>query len=127
MGGRHRQMARTAAALFGTASVVTLLSVVPPHQPQLDREGLVLVAAGAAVLAAVLLYAAKRHVEPQAPTARQHADYPAWPCAVSGARRGRAAPSPAPPPLTPGGGASSYSVGRRRGRSDNGSTRPLQG
>jgi hypothetical protein len=68
-GARHRQMARTAAALFSAASVVTLFSVVPPHQPQLDREGLVFVAAGAAVLAAVLLYAAKRRVEPQAPTA----------------------------------------------------------
>jgi hypothetical protein len=57
---RRRQMARTAAALFGAAAVVTALSVVLPHQPQLDLEGLVFVSAGAGLVAAVLLAAGDR-------------------------------------------------------------------
>jgi diguanylate cyclase (GGDEF)-like protein len=57
---RRRQMARTAAALFGAAAVVTALSLVLPHQPQLDVDGLVLVAAGAATVTAVLLISGER-------------------------------------------------------------------
>jgi diguanylate cyclase (GGDEF)-like protein len=57
---RRRQMARTAAALFGAAAVVTLLSVLLPHQPQLDAEGLVLVSGGAALVMAVLLIGGER-------------------------------------------------------------------
>ena len=53
-------MARTAAALFGAAGFVTLLSVLLPHQPQLDRGGLVFVTAGAGLVAAVLLLAGER-------------------------------------------------------------------
>jgi diguanylate cyclase (GGDEF)-like protein len=52
---RHRQMARTAAALFGAAALVTLLSVLLPHQPQLDLKGLVCVSAGAGLVATVLI------------------------------------------------------------------------
>jgi diguanylate cyclase (GGDEF)-like protein len=60
MDERVRQMARTAAALFGAAAVVTLLGVVLPHQPQLDAEGLVLVSAGSGLLAAILVVAGDR-------------------------------------------------------------------
>jgi diguanylate cyclase (GGDEF)-like protein len=56
----RRQMARTAAALFGAAGAVTLLSILLPHQPELDAEGLVFVSAGAGILAAILLAAGER-------------------------------------------------------------------
>jgi hypothetical protein len=36
MENRHRHMVRTAAALFGPASVVTFISVLVPHQPQVE-------------------------------------------------------------------------------------------
>lgn len=61
---RHRQMVRTAALLFGVASVVTFISVLAPHQPQVETGKLAFVAAGAALVSAVLL------------TAGQH--FPAW-------------------------------------------------
>jgi diguanylate cyclase (GGDEF)-like protein len=57
---KHRQMVRTAAALFGAASVITFISVVAPHQPQLEAGNLTFVAGGAAVVAAVLLLAGER-------------------------------------------------------------------
>ena len=57
---RRRQMARTAAALFGAAGVITLLSIFLPHQPQLDTEGLVLVSLGAGIVTAILLVGGER-------------------------------------------------------------------
>jgi diguanylate cyclase (GGDEF)-like protein len=57
---RHRQMVRTAAALFGAASVVTFISIVAPHQPQLEAGNLTFVATGAALLTAFLLLAGER-------------------------------------------------------------------
>jgi diguanylate cyclase (GGDEF)-like protein len=66
--GRRRQMARTAAALFGAATVVTLLSIVLPHQPQLEIDGLVFVSGAAAAGTLVLLLWGER--------------LPAWTCHV---------------------------------------------
>ena len=57
---RRRQMARTAAALFGAAGLITLLSIFLPHQPGLETEGLAFVSIGAAVLTAVLLAGGER-------------------------------------------------------------------
>jgi diguanylate cyclase (GGDEF)-like protein len=57
---RHRQMVRTAAALFGVASAITFISVVAPHQPQVETRSLAFVGVGAAVVAAVLLLAGER-------------------------------------------------------------------
>jgi diguanylate cyclase (GGDEF)-like protein len=57
---RRRQMARTAAALFGAAGVITLLSIFLPHQPQLETEGLACVSIGAAVVTAILLVGGER-------------------------------------------------------------------
>lgn len=57
---RRRQTVRTAAALFGAASLITFLSVVAPHQPQLETGSLVFVAIGAGVLAAFLVAAGER-------------------------------------------------------------------
>jgi diguanylate cyclase (GGDEF)-like protein len=57
---RSRQMARTAAALFGAAGLITLLSIFLPHQPQLEREGLAFVSVFAAVLTAVLMIGGER-------------------------------------------------------------------
>ena len=57
---RRRQMARTAAALFGAAGLITLLSIFLPHQPQLETEGLAFVSIGAAVLTGVLLVGGER-------------------------------------------------------------------
>ena len=57
---RLRQMARTAAALFGAAGLVTLLGVLLPHQPQIDLQGLVFVSAGSGLVAIVLLAAGER-------------------------------------------------------------------
>jgi len=53
-------MSRIAAALFGGAGLITLLSVLLPHQPQLETDGLVLVSLGAAVVTAVLLAGGER-------------------------------------------------------------------
>jgi diguanylate cyclase (GGDEF)-like protein len=57
---RRRQMARTAAALFGAAGLITLLSLFLPHQPELETEGLACVSIGAAVLTGVLLAGGER-------------------------------------------------------------------
>jgi diguanylate cyclase (GGDEF)-like protein len=57
---RRRQMARTAAALFGAAGLITLLSIFLPHQPQLDTEGLAFVSIGAAAVTTVLLIGGER-------------------------------------------------------------------
>jgi diguanylate cyclase (GGDEF)-like protein len=57
---RHRQMVRVAAALFGAASAITAVSIVAPHQPQLETEGLAFVVAGAALLTALLLTVGER-------------------------------------------------------------------
>jgi diguanylate cyclase (GGDEF)-like protein len=71
---RHRQMVRTAAALFGVASLITFISVFAPHQPELEAGNLMVVAAGAAVVTAVLLLFGERlpgwtvHVWPAAGT-----------------------------------------------------------
>jgi diguanylate cyclase (GGDEF)-like protein len=51
---RRRQMAHSAAALYGAASVVTVLGLVLPHQPQVDTTGLAAVAAVAGLIAVVL-------------------------------------------------------------------------
>jgi diguanylate cyclase (GGDEF)-like protein len=53
-------MLRAGAVLFGAAAVITLLSVLLPHQPQLDERGLLLVAAGAGAVAVLLLAAGER-------------------------------------------------------------------
>jgi diguanylate cyclase (GGDEF)-like protein len=60
MAERHRQRVRTAAALFGAASLVTFISVLAPHQPQVETGNLTFVAAGAAVVTAILLGAGER-------------------------------------------------------------------
>jgi diguanylate cyclase (GGDEF)-like protein len=51
---RRRQMAQSAAALFGAASIITVLGLVLPHQPQVETTGLAVVAAVGGLLAAVL-------------------------------------------------------------------------
>ncbi len=53
-------MTRTAAALFGAASVITLLSVILPHQPQLETGGLIFVSGCSAIVTAVLLIGGER-------------------------------------------------------------------
>jgi diguanylate cyclase (GGDEF)-like protein len=65
---RRAQMARTAAALFGAAAIVTLLSIVLPHQPQVEVDGLVFVSGAAAAGAIVLVLGGER--------------LPAWTCHV---------------------------------------------
>jgi diguanylate cyclase (GGDEF)-like protein len=57
---RHRQIIRTAAALFGAASVITLISIFAPHQPQHETEGPAFVAAGSVLVTAVLLLGGER-------------------------------------------------------------------
>jgi diguanylate cyclase (GGDEF)-like protein len=57
---RHRQMVRVAAALFGAASAISAISIVAPHQPQLETEGLAFVVAGGALLTAILLTVGER-------------------------------------------------------------------
>jgi len=52
---RRRQMFRIAALLFGVGSAISAVSIVAPHQPQLETEGLAFVAAGAALVTAILL------------------------------------------------------------------------
>jgi uncharacterized membrane protein len=53
-------MIRTAAALFGAASVITLISIFAPHQPQLETEGLAFVAAGTVFVSFGLLFNGER-------------------------------------------------------------------
>jgi diguanylate cyclase (GGDEF)-like protein len=57
---RRREMARSAAALFAAAALVTGLGLLLPHVPQVDEAGLVGVSAGAALLAVTLLVARER-------------------------------------------------------------------
>jgi diguanylate cyclase (GGDEF)-like protein len=52
--------ARNGALLFGAASLVTVLGLVLPHQAQVDVGGLVVVSAGSATLALVLVVAGAR-------------------------------------------------------------------
>ena len=52
--------ARNGALLFGAASVVTLLGLLLPHQAEVDTTGLVVVAAGAASLALLLVLVGSR-------------------------------------------------------------------
>jgi diguanylate cyclase (GGDEF)-like protein len=52
--------ARNGALLFGAASLVTLLGLVLPHEAVVDTNGLVVVVAGSAALALVLLLAGDR-------------------------------------------------------------------
>ena len=57
---RRREMARSAAALFAAASVVTTVGLVLPHVPEVDEGGLVGVAIAAALVAAVLMLGRER-------------------------------------------------------------------
>jgi diguanylate cyclase (GGDEF)-like protein len=57
---RHRQMVRTAALLFGVGGAISAVSIVAPHQPQLEIEGLGFVVAGSALLTAILLAVGER-------------------------------------------------------------------
>jgi diguanylate cyclase (GGDEF)-like protein len=57
---RRRQMALTAATLFGAASVITVLGLALPHQPQVDESGLAVVAAIAAIIGALLAAGGER-------------------------------------------------------------------
>ena len=52
--------ARNGALLFGGASLVTLLGLLLPHQPEVDTVGLALVAAASAAIALVLVMAGSR-------------------------------------------------------------------
>jgi diguanylate cyclase (GGDEF)-like protein len=52
--------ARNGALLFGAASVVTLLGLLLPHEAQVDEDSLVVVVAGSAALALVLIVAGDR-------------------------------------------------------------------
>lgn len=56
----RRQQAQLGALLFGAAALVTALGLVLPHQPEVDERGLVVVAAGSAVAALVLLLGGER-------------------------------------------------------------------
>ena len=57
---RQRQMVRTAALLFGVGSVISVVSIFAPHQPQLETEGLAFVVAGSTLLTAILLILGER-------------------------------------------------------------------
>ena len=57
---RRRQMAHVAATLFGAASVITVLGLALPHQPQVDETGLAVVAALAALIGAALAAGGER-------------------------------------------------------------------
>jgi diguanylate cyclase (GGDEF)-like protein len=57
---RHRQMVRVAALLFGVGSTISAVSIVAPHQPQLETEGLAFLAAGGMLLTAILLTLGER-------------------------------------------------------------------
>jgi diguanylate cyclase (GGDEF)-like protein len=72
---RQRQMVRVAALLFGVGSAISAISIVAPHQPQLETEGLAFVVAAGALLTAILLTVGERlpgwtvHLWPAAGTA----------------------------------------------------------
>jgi diguanylate cyclase (GGDEF)-like protein len=53
-------MARTGAVLFGAAALVTLLGLVLPHQPEVDEDGLAVVAIGSGTMAVVLAAGGER-------------------------------------------------------------------
>jgi diguanylate cyclase (GGDEF)-like protein len=53
-------MARFGALLFGGGAAVTVLGLLLPHQPEVDDAGLAAVAAGAALVAAVLVVSGER-------------------------------------------------------------------
>jgi diguanylate cyclase (GGDEF)-like protein len=55
-----REMARSTAALFGAASLVTIIGLVLPHAAQVDQTGLVVVAALAGTVAAALAFGRER-------------------------------------------------------------------
>jgi diguanylate cyclase (GGDEF)-like protein len=57
---RQRQMVRVAALLFGVGGAISAVSIFAPHQPQLETEGLAFVAAGGALLTAILLTLGER-------------------------------------------------------------------
>ncbi len=57
---RRREMARSTAALFAAASVVTTVGLVLPHVPEVDEGGLIGVAIAAALIAAVLILGRER-------------------------------------------------------------------
>jgi diguanylate cyclase (GGDEF)-like protein len=54
-GDRHHDPARSAAALFGAASLVTAIGLLLPHVAQVDDSGLVFVSAAAGAIALALL------------------------------------------------------------------------
>ena len=57
---RRREMARSAAALFAAAAIVTTVGLVLPHVPEVDEAGLVGVAIAAGLIAALLLLGRER-------------------------------------------------------------------
>ena len=57
---RASHKARNGALLFGAASLVTVLGLLLPHQPEVDEDGLIVVVAGSAALALVLVVAGAR-------------------------------------------------------------------
>jgi diguanylate cyclase (GGDEF)-like protein len=57
---RQRQMFRIAALLFGVGSAISAVSIVAPHQPQLETEGLAFVAAAGTLVTATLLIFGER-------------------------------------------------------------------
>ncbi len=57
---RQRQMVRVAALLFGVGSAISAVSILAPHQPQLETEGLAFVVAGSTLLTAILLTLGER-------------------------------------------------------------------
>jgi Diguanylate cyclase, GGDEF domain len=57
---RRRQMARTGSVLFAAAAVVTVLGVLLPHQQQIDTDGLLVVAVGSGLMAALLAVCGER-------------------------------------------------------------------
>jgi diguanylate cyclase (GGDEF)-like protein len=57
---REREMARSTAALFGAAALVTVLGLVLPHDRQVDSDGLVFVAVLAGLIAAGLAWRRER-------------------------------------------------------------------
>ena len=57
---RKRQMVRVAALLFGVGSAISAVSILAPHQPQLETEGLAFVVVGSTLLTALLLTLGER-------------------------------------------------------------------
>ena len=58
--GIRQYKSRSAAFLFGVASLVTLLGLVLPHQPEVDTAGLAVVTVGAGLAAVGLMVAGHR-------------------------------------------------------------------